>query len=189
MFLDPHRVGGCCIPANQSLRGVILRIDPSFGSGPVLAVAMIVAIVGVALAVLASRRGDEATGFSLCAVTGLLVSPVSWSHHWTLAVPALALMGLRAVQAHSAIALTAVGAVALVGYSYLPKLMGKPAVVPRHGLPVVRTVAAAPYVWLGLGALALACVAEARRHVPALHHVEVSSPRLRPGMRVEVPSP
>ena len=33
-----------------------------------------------------ARRGDEAWGFMLIALTGLLVSPVSWTHHWTIAV-------------------------------------------------------------------------------------------------------
>jgi alpha-1,2-mannosyltransferase len=34
----------------------------------------------------------------LCALTGLLVSPISWSHHWVWAAPALALMADRAVR-------------------------------------------------------------------------------------------
>jgi alpha-1,2-mannosyltransferase len=168
LFLDPRRVGGCCVPANQSLRGAILRLDPSFGTRPLLAIALAVGIVGVALAVLASRRGDEAMGFSLCAVTGLLASPVSWTHHWTIAVPAVLVMGVRAFQARSRVAIAATGTVLLVGYSYLPKLMSKPAFAPSRGLPVAWTLAAAPYVSIGLGALALACASEARRLAAAL---------------------
>ncbi len=168
LFLDPRRVGGCCVPANQSLRGLILGLDPSFGSGRVVAVALSVALVGLALTVLASRRGDEALAFSLCALTGLLVSPVSWTHHWTLAVPALLLLGVRVVRLRSKAGLAAVVATLLVGYSYLPKLMTKPAFVPSHDPSVVWTLAASPYVLIGLAALATAVACEARRAAHAL---------------------
>lgn len=176
LFLDPRRVGGCCVPANQSLRGLILRLDPSFGSGRIVAVALVVALAGLALAVLASRRGDEATAFSLCALTGLLVSPVSWTHHWALAVPALLLLGVRVVRLRSRPGLVAVVAILLLGYSYLPKLMTKPAFVPGHGRSLVWTLAASPYVLIGLLALAIAGAAESRRAAAAV-------PITRPGSR------
>jgi alpha-1,2-mannosyltransferase len=144
------------------LRGAILRLDPSFGSGRLLAVAVIVGIVGLLGAVLAGRRGDEAMGFSMCAITGLLVSPVSWTHHWTLAVPALLLLGLRVHRNRSKTGLIAVGAILLVGYSYLPKLMAKPAFSLGRGLPVGLTLASASYVLIGCAALMTACAHEAR---------------------------
>lgn len=167
LFLNSGRVGGCCIPANQSLRGAMLQLDPAFGSGRLLAIALIVGIVGVALAVLASRRGDEAMGFSLCAISGLLVSPVSWTHHWTLAVPALLLLGVRVIDMRSKPGMTAVAAILLVGYSYLPKLMEKPVFAPRSGLPVGWTLASASYVVIGVLALAVACLYEARALIVA----------------------
>jgi alpha-1,2-mannosyltransferase len=167
LFLDPSRVGGRYVPANQSLRGLILRLDPSFGSWRLLAIALIVGLAGIVLAVLASRRGDEAVGFSLCALTGLLVSPVSWTHHWTIAVPALLLAGLRAARHGSRAAIAAVATTVLVGYSYLPKLMTKPAFAPSRGHSVAWTLAAAPYVWIALLALAAAAAYETRRAVAA----------------------
>ena len=176
LFLDSRRVGGCCIPANQSLRGLILRLDPSFGNGRVLAIAAVVGILGIALAVLAGRRGDEAMGFSLCAITGLLVSPVSWTHHWTLAVPALLLLGVRAYRKRSKAGIIAVGATLLVGYSYLPKLMEKPAFSSGLALPAGRTLASTSYVFIGLVALGLACVHETRLLV-------ARPPRRRPAPR------
>jgi alpha-1,2-mannosyltransferase len=169
LFLDSRRVGGAFIPGNQSLRGLILRLDPSFSSGAVVAIAVIVGLVGVALAVLANRRSDEAIGFSLCALTGLLVSPVSWTHHWTLAVPALLLLGIRVVRRRPRVGIAAVAVVLLVGYSYLPKLMAKPALAPSRGLSVWWTLASAPYVLIGLSALAFAAARETRR-VPGEWH-------------------
>jgi len=162
LFLDPQRVGGSYAPANQSLRGLILRLDPSFGSGRILAIALVVGLAGITLAVLASRRGDEALGFSLCALTGLLVSPVSWTHHWTLAVPALLLLGMRLVGERSRVGLAAVAAILLLGYSYLPKLMAKPAFSAGVGKSLGWAIASAPYVLIGCAALAIACVQQAR---------------------------
>lgn len=181
LFLNPRRVGGCCIPANQSLRGAILRLDPSFGNGRLLGLAVVVGIVGLFLAVLASRRGDEAMGFSVCATTGLLVSPVSWTHHWTLAVPAVLSLGLRVYRNRSKAGMTAVGATLMVGYSYLPKLMAKPAFAPSHGLSVGWTLASTSYVLIGLVALGLACVHETRLGVaglPTRQRVPRRGPRL-----------
>jgi alpha-1,2-mannosyltransferase len=168
LFLDPRRLGGSYVPGNQSLRGLILRLDPSFGSGRILAVAVVLAVAGIALAVLASRRGDEAKGFSLCALTGLLVSPVSWTHHWTLAVPALLLLCLRVVRERSAVGVAAAAVVVLVGYSYLPKLMAKSAFAPSHGTALGWALASAPYVLIGSLALAIAGAYEIHRATAAL---------------------
>jgi len=78
---------------NQSLNGVILRLSHA---GPHahaywLVAAVAVGIAGLGVAVLASRRGHELLGLVACAATGLLVSPVSWSHHYVYVVPALVL--------------------------------------------------------------------------------------------------
>jgi alpha-1,2-mannosyltransferase len=171
LFLDPQRLGGCCIPANQSLRGVILQLAPSFGSGQLVGIALTVGVIGVGLAVLAARRGDEAMGFSLCATTGLLVSPVSWTHHWTLAVPALLLLAVRAVRGRSPVGMIALAALIIIGCSYLPTLMAQSVVSPPRALHLVWTLASAPYVLVGLGALAVTCVREiraSRRTIPHL---------------------
>jgi alpha-1,2-mannosyltransferase len=133
-----------------------------------LAITLLIGAVGVALALLASRRGDEAAGFSLCALTGLLVSPVSWSHHWTLAVPALLLLVTRVVRRRSTVGIAAAVALVLVGYSYLPKLMAKAGFAPSRGLSAGWTLIAAPYVVIGLLGLTVALACEIRRAAAAL---------------------
>lgn len=78
---------------NQSLNGVFLRlthIGPD-ARGYWLAAAVVVGIAGLATAIMASRRGHELLGLVACAATGLLVSPLSWTHHYVYVVPALAL--------------------------------------------------------------------------------------------------
>ena len=97
LFLDSTRVSGGNGPAfvaNQSLRGLALR---SFGETTGAAVfwvvsALVVAVAGLALAVLAHRRGEETTAVVTVAFTALLVSPVSWSHHWVWVVVLLPLL-------------------------------------------------------------------------------------------------
>ncbi len=85
---------------------------------------LVVAVVasGLMLAVRASRRGDEASGFSLAALSTLLASPISWSHHWTLAVPALILLARRSYERRSRALGTAVAILGLAGYAYLPEI-------------------------------------------------------------------
>jgi hypothetical protein len=79
------------------------------------------ALIGLALAVRAGRRGDEAAGSSFTALTALLVSPISWTHHWTIAVPTLLLLARRAHERRSWPLAITTSAIALLGYSYLPE--------------------------------------------------------------------
>ena len=58
-----------------------------------LPVAILLAAFGLTLAARAQRGGGEALA-SVCAIIGLLISPISWTHHWVLAVPALLLAAL-----------------------------------------------------------------------------------------------
>jgi alpha-1,2-mannosyltransferase len=78
---------------NQSLDGVILRLTHAGPDAHAywLVAAVVVIIAGLATAILASRRGHELLGLVACAATGLLVSPVSWSHHYVYVIPALVL--------------------------------------------------------------------------------------------------
>jgi alpha-1,2-mannosyltransferase len=89
---DTGRVGKAWIVDNQSLQGLIARAlhDPS----PGLAWALSSAAVGTAGLWLAVRAGarQERYGVLLTALTALLVSPISWSHHWVWCVPLLAVL-------------------------------------------------------------------------------------------------
>jgi len=78
---------------NQSLNGVLLRLTHAGPDAHVywLVAAVVVGIAGLATSILASRRGHELLGLVACAATGLLVSPISWSHHYVYVVPALVL--------------------------------------------------------------------------------------------------
>jgi alpha-1,2-mannosyltransferase len=83
---------------NQSIHGFLDRLpsQATHGTGPWLLVGVLVGLAGLSLAVWASRRGEELTGILACAITGLLVSPLSWEHHWVWCVPVVILCFHRA---------------------------------------------------------------------------------------------
>jgi alpha-1,2-mannosyltransferase len=77
-FADPGRVGRIENAANQTLRGAFARLMHTLDVQAVwLPTAAVVGIVGLTVAARAGRRRDDAAGFCFCALTGLLISPVS----------------------------------------------------------------------------------------------------------------
>jgi len=83
---------------NQSVHGMLLRL---FGFGHLadalwLLASAVIALAGLAAAVLAHRRGREFVGILLCAAVSLLVSPISWTHHWVWILPAAMALGTAA---------------------------------------------------------------------------------------------
>ena len=85
---DAHRVGPIATSFNQSWRGGISRIlGHDVGFGPLLGAAVVITAV---LAVLAWRALDPADRLGRLLVVelfGLLLSPISWTHHWVWLVP------------------------------------------------------------------------------------------------------
>lgn len=75
---------------NQSVHAMFLRM---YGFGHLvdalwLLASAVITAVGLAAAVRAHRLGRDFTGILLCAGVGLLVSPISWTHHWVWILPA-----------------------------------------------------------------------------------------------------
>lgn len=91
-LLDPSRIGGLAYTTNQSLRGVLARLQldtiPLLWLGLAAAVTLLAALV-------AYRTRDDILALLAIAAAGLLASPVSWSHHWVWLVPALLLAAAR----------------------------------------------------------------------------------------------
>ena len=101
LFVRGSRTGFIGRDANQSLAGLITRLAGSVAAGePIwLPVVVLTGIAGLACATLLHRAGQPVAGVLTCALTGLLVSPISWDHHWVWVVPivvVLAWYGLRA---------------------------------------------------------------------------------------------
>ncbi len=89
LFLDNSRIGLVPFPGNQSLRGALARLAHAEAPPSALwfLVAAVVGCLGLATAVVLYRRGDDLAGVAVCGLTGLLVSPISWTHHWVWIVP------------------------------------------------------------------------------------------------------
>jgi alpha-1,2-mannosyltransferase len=88
------RVGDNAYFSNQSLNGMLRRALGGNPNALFLILAALIAIYGLRQAVRAARTGDHLLGIAMTALTGIIVSPVSWIHHlvW-LAVVLLVIVG------------------------------------------------------------------------------------------------
>ncbi len=100
LFLQGGRTGFVAWEGNQSLRAIITRFMGSVAAaGPVwLVAAALTTIIGLGCAALLDRYGHRMLGILACALTGLLVSPISWDHHWVWIVPGVAVTAHYAVR-------------------------------------------------------------------------------------------
>ncbi|MFJ1705743.1 glycosyltransferase 87 family protein [Kitasatospora sp. NPDC088346] len=104
---DSTRVGKTEIVDNQSVRGAVARLLHSADPGTLATLASAcVALAGLAVAGWAHRSGRwtpraEAWGVCCAAVTAVLISPISWTHHWVWCVPMLVLLAAEAAHEHS----------------------------------------------------------------------------------------
>ena len=91
LFLDSSRIGDVRLIGDQSLNGTLSRL---FGSADAAKpywyiLGSIVGIGGLYVAKKANENKNEFLGIITCAISGLLISPFSWSHHWVWLVPLL----------------------------------------------------------------------------------------------------
>ena len=90
VIADPGRLGGLTYTANQSLNGFWQRlgVDDSLTTALWLLSVLAVAALGLRAVRDARAAGDDVAALVATAAVGLLVSPVSWSHHWVWAAVA-----------------------------------------------------------------------------------------------------
>ena len=90
---DTRRVGAPYI-SNQSPYATAIRI--ANGQGHIgawwIVIPLAFAVVGLATATVLARRQDWLGATAVTGTTGLLVSPISWAHHWVWVLPALVLL-------------------------------------------------------------------------------------------------
>ena len=181
-FLHAGNVGDVGSLLNQSLYAMLTRVAGGVRAATPawLGVSVIVAALGLAAAAVLHRSGRPVAGWVTCALTGLLVSPISWNHHWVWIVPVLALLADAAVRARGAkrwAYLALAGGVASVFGGWPEKWTGSAVFIPRgllgffigphpahekyhlHGLQLLSWNL---YVLAGLVMLAFAAAAAAR---------------------------
>ncbi len=109
-FWQAGRTGFVGDQQNQSLRGIITRFMGSVTAGevPWLIGFVVVGVVGLAAAVVlwnSGRAWGRFAGLMACGLTALLISPISWDHHWVWIAPGVAVLldaGVRAASSRAA---------------------------------------------------------------------------------------
>jgi alpha-1,2-mannosyltransferase len=170
-FFQAGRTGFVGGAQNQSLRGIMTRLIGSVDSAqaPWLLVAVIVGLLGLAAAVVLDQHGYTFAGLMAAALTALLVSPISWDHHWVWIAPGLALIVDAAVRAGRAgqtglrAAWFALAAVVLLLFAAWPDFWSATAgllqgglinYAPAQGFPSGDNPGYKEYHWHGLQLLA-----------------------------------
>jgi alpha-1,2-mannosyltransferase len=89
LIFDPARTGPVWSSINQSLRGALARVAGEDLTGLWLVFAALAMVLGL-VATWVCLRAEDRTGALLAVqITGLLISPISWSHHWVWVLPLL----------------------------------------------------------------------------------------------------
>jgi alpha-1,2-mannosyltransferase len=157
VFYNQSRIGNPANPSDQSLAGAVARLAGT-GDPPRtwwLVAVLVTGLAGLTVAVWAHRRGHRLAGTVCCAITGLLISPVSWTHHWVWAVPLLVWLTAVAWRRRSvACGLAAAGAAVFSGFFSIPW--------PGHPVRPELMLASDQYVLYGLAVLAGTALALAR---------------------------
>lgn len=184
-FMDVTRVTGRLHlagsgAADQSLRGALLRFLPNLADQHQvwLASCLVVGSVGLLLAARASRRGDDAWGFMLTALTGLLISPVSWTHQWALAV--VAVIGLVGSRGWSPVGALRAGLVTVFGLA-AGRIWVVVALGPGRQLSPGELLLGDLYVIAAATTLAVAAVIDQRHGARARPDTEAGATR-RPAL-------
>jgi alpha-1,2-mannosyltransferase len=170
-FFQAGRTGFVGGQQNQSLRGIMTRFIGSVNGtvAPWLLVAVVVGLIGLATAVILDRQGYTFAALMATALTALLVSPISWDHHWVWIAPGLALIVDAAVRAGRAgatglrVAWYALAAAVLIVFASWPDFWSKTAGLLQGGLINYAPAASFPsgdnprypeYHWHGLQLIA-----------------------------------
>jgi alpha-1,2-mannosyltransferase len=145
-----NRIGDTALNTNQNFAGVLARMGLTGGLHFVVWATACTA--ALALTVWAARRilrADEPALALMCvALLALLVSPVSWSHHWVWSLPTIVVLAVVGYRRRSALVLGLAGAgLALMRWSPIRLLL-------EHSNLREQLIGAA-YVWWALAVIVI----------------------------------
>jgi len=138
-FMQPSDIGPVGAFRNQSVMGMFIRITGHIQTAQPwwIAASVLIGVAGLGAAAVLHRSGRPVHGWLTCAIAGLLISPVSWDHHWVWIVPLFAVIADCAIRAsysaRQAWWTTGAALVLLFG-AYPAALHGPDAWVPVGGL-------------------------------------------------------
>ncbi|WP_245900447.1 glycosyltransferase 87 family protein [Prauserella shujinwangii] len=112
-----HRIDDPGYIANQSLRGLLARLDQPAWVWPLACALVLAGTVLVMRRALAARQ--PALAVLACAVGALLVSPLSWTHHWVWSGPAVAVVCVLTLRKGRARAAVLLGLAAVLAWVFV----------------------------------------------------------------------
>ncbi|MBV9090264.1 MAG: DUF2029 domain-containing protein [Mycobacteriaceae bacterium] len=150
-----ERIGNASLNTNQNIAGTLARLpltaSEQFGMWTLGCLAVLALLVWAARRLL--RAGEPVLALMCIALFGLVVSPVSWSHHWVWVLPAVLTTGVAAYRRRNpALAAVTAAGVALMVWTPIELL-------PEHREATAswwRQLVAASYVWWALAVIAVA---------------------------------
>lgn len=152
---NTDRIGSASLNTNQNAAGALARLG--LGESAHFALWTAACLATLALTVWAVRRvlaaGEPTMALICVALFGLVVSPVSWSHHWVWALPTVLVTAVVAYQ-RSTIALAVVSAAGVALMVWPPMVL-----LPEHqeaGSAWWRQLFGMSYVWWALAVIAVA---------------------------------
>ena len=168
-FQDVRRISTDPL-ANTSLAGLLMRLD--WVTRWETATAVIFAIIAIAIAAVAWRRGRLLLGLAIAGLTSAAASPFSWSHHWVWFAPLLVHLGLLGAVHRSRVAALTIWVLAVIFGGWFIASRSSP---PQAGLMSLRHPGTwnqlLPAAYLFALCLVLICTVytiwRARRHPPA----------------------
>jgi alpha-1,2-mannosyltransferase len=185
---DTDRIGTATWNTNQNAAGTLARLGLSDGGH--FAVWTAVCVAMLALTIWSARRvlgfgggtrdGESSTLALMCvALFGLVVSPVSWSHHWVWALPVVVVTGVLGYRRRSIawVAVTAAG-IALMLWPPLRLL-------PEHHEAAAswwRQLFGTSYVWWAVATVVVAGASAGAEDRISPRPSRESAPRPVPGV-------
>lgn len=152
---DTDRIGGATLNTNQNLAGALARLPLDDHLRSVLWLAgcltVLAATIWSARRILnSSTQGRQLVALVCVALFGLVVSPVSWSHHWVWMLPTVVVMTVMAYRCHA----ISLGVLAALGVMLM--LDSPIYLLPEHhevGAAWWRQLGGTSYVWWALATI------------------------------------
>ena len=158
---NTDRIGTVTLNTNQNIAGALARLG--LGEGERFVVWTVACFAVLALTVWAGRRalraGEPVLALVCVAMFGLVVSPVSWSHHWVWALPAMLVCAVAAYRhRHAALGLVTLAGIALMVWTPIPLMREH----EETSASLWRQLAGGSYLWWALAVIAVAGTVSAR---------------------------
>lgn len=159
------RIGAAALNTDQNIAGALARL--TIGDDERFALWVAGSLLVLAATIWAMRRvlraGEPTLAVICVALFGLVVSPVSWSHHWVWMLPAVLVIGLLGWRRRNvALAMLSLAGVVLMRWTPIDLL-------PQHRETTAvwwRQLAGMSYVWWALAVIVVAGLTVTARMTP-----------------------